>query len=141
VFIVNGGAITWSTHKQHTVAFSTMEAEYMALSDATREAIARKQLFQELQIPSAIRPVPILCDSQSANDISDNPARYRQAKHIDVRYHAVRHYLHDGKITIDYIPSAYQPADMLTKALETIKHKRFCGMIGLRNSYEAFEQD
>ena len=65
VFIVNGGAITWSTHKQHTVAFSSMESEYMALSDAAREAIARKQFFQELQIPSAIRPVPLLTDSQN----------------------------------------------------------------------------
>ena len=140
VFIVNGGAIIWSTHKQHTVAFSSMESEYMALSDAAREAIARKQFFQELKIPSAIRPVPLLTDSQTALEISDNPAKYRQAKHIDVRYHAVRHYIHDGKIQIDYIPSAYQPADIFTKALETTKHQRFCRMIGLRNSYEAFEQ-
>ena len=117
-----------------------MESEYMALSDAAREAIARKQFFQELQIPSAIRPVPLLTDSQTALEISDNPAKYRQAKHIDVRYHAVRHYIHDGKIQIDYIPSAHQPADLFTKALETTKHQRFCHMIGLRNSYEAFEQ-
>ena len=112
----------------------------MALSDAAREAIAWKQFFQELQIPSAIRPVPLLTDSQTALEISDNPAKYRQAKHIDVRYHAVRHYIHDGKIQIDYIPSAHQPADIFTKALETTKHQRFCRMIGLRNSYEAFEQ-
>jgi len=110
----------------------------MALSDAAREAIVRKQLFQKLQIPSAIHPVPLLTDSQTALKISDNPAKYRQAKHIDVRY---RHYIHDGKIQIDYIPSAYQPADLFTKALETTKHQRFCRMIGLRNSYEAFEQD
>jgi transposase InsO family protein len=141
VFLVNGGAITWSTHKQHTVAFSSMESEYMALSDAAREAIARKQFFQELQVPSAIRPIPLLTDSQTALDISDNPTKYRQAKHIDVRYHAVRHYIHDGKIQIDYIPSEHQPADLFTKALETTKHQRFCHMIGLRNSYEAFEQN
>jgi hypothetical protein len=141
VFLVNGGAITWSTHKQHTVAFSSMESEYMALSDAAREAIARKQFFQELQIPSAIRPIPLLTDSQTALDISDNPTKYRQAKHIDVRYHAVRHYIHDGKIQIDYIPSEHQPADLFTKALETTKHQRFCHMIGLRNSYEAFDQN
>ena len=138
VFLVNGGAVTWSCHKQHTVAFSSMELEYMALSDAAREAIARKQFFQELQIPSASRPVPLLTDSQTALDISDNPAKYRQAKHIDVRYHAVRHYIHDGKIQIDYIPSAHQPADLFTKALETTKHQRFSRMIGLCQSYEAF---
>src|SRR5436305_6824472 len=74
VFIINGGAVSWSTHKQVTVAFSSMEAEYMALSDAAREALARKQLFQELGMPSASRPVTILTDSQTALDISDNPA-------------------------------------------------------------------
>jgi len=116
-----------------------MEAEYMALSDAAREALARKQLFGELRIPSASRPVPILTDSQTALEISDNPAKYRQAKHIDVRYHAVRHYIHDGKMQVDYIPSAYQPADIFTKALKNTKHQRFSRMIGLHNSYKAFE--
>jgi hypothetical protein len=113
----------------------------MAVSDAAREAIARKQFFQELHISSTIRPVPLITDSQTALEISDNPAKYRQAKHIDVRYHAVRHYLHDGKIQIDYIPLEHQPADLFTKALETTKHQRFCHMIGLRNRYEAFEEN
>ena len=84
-------------------------------------------------------PVPILTDSQTALEISDNPSKYRQAKHIDVRYHAVRHYIHDGKIQVNYIPSAYHPADIFTKALENTKHQRFSCMISLRNSYEAFE--
>ena len=67
VFLINGGAVTWSTHKQSTVAFSSMESEYMALSDAAREALARRQLFEELRIPSASKPVTILTDSQTEN--------------------------------------------------------------------------
>ena len=53
-------------------------------------------------------------------------------RHIHVRYHAVRHYIHDGKIQIDYISSAHQPADLFTTALETkhsnklIEHSFFC---------------
>jgi len=136
VFLICGGAVSWSTHKQHTVALSSMEAEYMALSDAAREALARKQLFCELQIPSGLKPVKVLSDSQSALDISENPARYRQAKHIDVRYHAIRHYIHDCKINVDYIPTQHQPADLFTKALGSTKHQRFCRLIGLHNGYE-----
>jgi hypothetical protein len=136
VFIICGGAVSWSTHKQSTVAFSSTESEYMALSDAAREALARKQFFCELQMPSGAKPITILSDSQSALDISENPARYRQAKHIDIRYHAIRHYIHDLKIEVDYIPSAYQPADLFTKALGATKHQRFCRTIGLHNSYE-----
>jgi hypothetical protein len=118
-----------------------MEAEYMALSDAAREALARKQLLSELRIPSAQKLVTLLSDSQTALDISENPAKYRQAKHIDIRYHAVRHYIHDGKIEVDYIPSNYQPADLFTKALGPSKHHRFCLMICLRKSYEVFDDD
>ena len=136
IFLICGGAVSWSTHKQSTVALSSMEAEYMALSDAAREALARKQLFCELQIPSGLKPITILSDSQSALDISENPARYRQAKHIDVRYHAIRHYIHDLKIEVDYSPSEHQPADLFTKALGPTKHQRFCHLIGLRNSYD-----
>ena len=136
VFIICGGAVLWSTHKQSTVAFSSMESEYMALSDAAREALARKQHFCELQIPSGQKPVTILSDSQSALDICENPARYRQAKHIDVRYHEIRHSIHDFKINVDFIPSEHQPADLFTKALGPTKHQRFCQLIGLRNSYD-----
>ena len=99
------------------------------------------QLFRCAQIPSATRTVPLLTESQTALEISDNPAKYRQAKHIDIGYHAVRHYIHDGKMQVDYIPSAYQPADIFTKALENTKHQRFSRMIGLRNSYKAFENE
>ena len=141
VFLICGGAVSWSTHKQHTVALSSMEAEYMALSDAAHEALARKQFFCELQIPSGLKPITMLSDSQSALDISENPAKYRQAKHIDIRYHAIRHYIHDAKIQVDYIPSEHQPADLFTKALESTKHQRFCRTIGLRNSYEAFHEE
>ena len=65
--------------------------------------------------------------------------KYCQAKHIDVHYHAIRHYIHDGKIQIHYIPSAHQLADLFMKVLETMKHQRFCRTIGLCNSYEPFD--
>ena len=48
LYMINNGAVSWTSHKQSTVATSTMEAEYMALSDAAREAIARSQLYGEL---------------------------------------------------------------------------------------------
>jgi hypothetical protein len=101
-----------------------MEAEYMALSDTSREAIARKQFFQELKIPSSSMPVTILSDNQSVLEIAENPANYRKAKHIDIRYHAIRHYLRNGKIEVDYIPSEAQAADIFTKALGPLQHQR-----------------
>ena len=111
----------------------------MTLSDAAREALTRKQLFQELKMFSASRSVIILIDNQTAFDISDNSAKYRQAKHIDIRYHAVKHYVQNDKIEVNYISSNHQSADILTKAFELSKHHRFYRMIELCNSYETFE--
>ena len=121
-FLVNNGPISWASYKQNTVATSTMEAEYMALSDAAHEAIARSHIFEELGIET---PAPaILCDCQPALAIVDNPTNYQRAKHIELRYHHVRHVHHDGLIALGYVPSKLQPADILTKALNAAAHHR-----------------
>ena len=72
----NRGPVSWNSHKQSTVRHSTMEAECMALSDASQEAFARKQFRQELHVPSYLSPVTILSDNQSALEIAENPANY-----------------------------------------------------------------
>jgi hypothetical protein len=108
-----------------------MEAEYMALSDASREAIARFHLLEELQLQP---PTPLLAsDNQGALTIAENPTNYQRAKHIDLRYHFIRHALEKGQVQIGYVPSSSQSADILTKALGPQKHQRAIGMCGLFN--------
>ena len=129
LFCLNGSPISWTSKKQTTVATSTMEAEYMALSDASREAIARLQQLSELRF---VIPTPtLLSDNQGALEIAENPTNFQRAKHIDIRYHFVRHTLESNQISIDYIPSSDNPADVLTKALEPAKHERCIERIGL----------
>jgi hypothetical protein len=104
----------------------------MALSDAAREAIARIQFFQELNIPSA--PILILADSQTAIDVADGTAiNHTKTKHIDIRYHALRHYIQDDRILVSHIPGADNIADLFTKALPRQKHERLADCMGMRN--------
>ena len=78
----------------------------------------------------------ILLDNQSALDIVENPANHRKAKYIDIRYHAIHHYLWNDLITVDYVPTNIQAADILTKALGPHKHHQCTELLGLRNTYE-----
>jgi hypothetical protein len=79
--MINGDAVSWTSHKQSTVATSTMETEYIAISDASREAIARSQLYGELLLK--VPPPLIFSDNQGALDISEDPTKHQRAKHID----------------------------------------------------------
>eukprot|EP00795_Rhopilema_esculentum_P017528 gene17528-biopygen6440 len=64
VFMMAGGAISWLSQKQSTVALSTAEAEYIALSKAAQEVIWLKQLFRE--IGDNVQPITIMEDNQGA---------------------------------------------------------------------------
>lgn len=110
LYMGSNDTVSWTSLKQSTVATSTMETEYIAPSDAAREAIARSQPCGEflLKLPPMI-----------SLDISDDPKYYRRAKYIDIRYHSIRHAIHSDQISINYIPSTENPADVLTKALLT----------------------
>ena len=49
VFILCGAAVSWKTKKQTTISLSSTEAEYVALSEATKEAIWMKRLLREIE--------------------------------------------------------------------------------------------
>ena len=128
VFFLNNGSISWSMRKQTTVAMSTMEAEYVALSEASREAIARSMFLEELNLD--LETPHVVTDNQGALSIASNPTDHNRAKHINVKYHFIRHAIEKEDITIAHVPGESQIADIFTKALPIDLHHRFCS--GLR---------
>ena len=128
--MINNGVVSWTSHKQSTVATSIMEAEYTALSDASREVIARTQLYAELRLK--LSPPLLFSDNQGALDIFEDSTNYQRAKHIDIRYHFIRHVLRNNQISIDYIPSSENPADILTKSLDGTKNQQCLNLVNLR---------
>jgi hypothetical protein len=114
-FVVHGGLVTWSSHKQTTVANSTMQSVYMALSEASREAVARAQFSQQLNIPSMS---VVLSDNEAALDLADGATtNHCKSKHIDIRHHQVRHFIQEGKVEVSHIAIEYQIAAIFMKAL------------------------
>ncbi len=89
MFSLCGAPISWSSRKQTSVALSTAEAEYVALSSAAQEAVWLRRLASELRFKQS-EPTVIFEDNQSAMAMSQNPQFHRKTKHIDIRYHFIR---------------------------------------------------
>ncbi|KAI3655342.1 hypothetical protein MP638_004426, partial [Amoeboaphelidium occidentale] len=104
VFMSNGGAVSWVSKKQGTVAKSTTEAEYMALSQATSEAIWFRQLMMELKIDQNPQVI-IYGDNQGALKLSKNPQFHNRTKHIDIAYHFIRERIELGEIDVKFKPT------------------------------------
>ena len=88
VFTIGGCAVSWRATLQSIVACSTTDAEYMAISEACKEAIWLKGLYTELCGDSSCPT--IFSDSQSAISLTKNPMYHERTKHIDVRFHYIR---------------------------------------------------
>lgn len=115
--------MAWESRKQRTVALSSTEAEYMGISDAMKEAIYLRTFLEELGYDS-LKNITIMCDNIGAQKIALNPVSHSRTKHIDIRHHFVRDVLNSGNITLDYTPTEDMAADVLTKGLDTKKHRK-----------------
>ena len=84
-FMIAGTIFLWQSWAQKTVALSSTEAKYIALSDCSRQAVWIKSLLNELDIN--VGPIHINGDNQGSLFIGSNPVQEKQSKHIDICYH------------------------------------------------------
>jgi len=129
VFLIDGGAVSWSSKKQELVTLSTTEAEYVAVTHAAKEAIWLCQLIGEVFKP--MDGPTVFSDSQSAIALAKDGHYHAQTKHIDICYHFIRYIIEEGTIKLNYCPTDDMTADTLTKALPSVKAKHFATALGL----------
>ncbi|XP_042059319.1 secreted RxLR effector protein 161-like [Salvia splendens] len=119
VFTVCGSCISWKSQLQHIVALSTTQSEYIAITEAMKEAIWSKGVLSELKF---LKHVPALySDSQSAIQLCKNPVLHDRTKHIDVRFHFLRDVVEKQEIMLHKVHTDNNPADMGTKCLPADK--------------------
>ncbi|GJZ78949.1 retrovirus-related pol polyprotein from transposon TNT 1-94, partial [Tanacetum coccineum] len=97
-FLVQGCVVTWKATLQHVVALSTIEAEYMALTEAMKEAIWLRGLLEELGLE--LNTVVVNYDNQGTNYLSRNHVFHERTKHINVRYHFIREVLEANTVKV-----------------------------------------
>lgn len=113
---------------QSVVALSTTEEEYIAMSEAIKEALWLKGMATELGIQQ--NSVVNFCDNQSAIHLTKHQVYHERSKHIDVKLHFVRDVVSKREVQGEKISTEYNPADMMTKSLPLIKFSRCLNSIG-----------
>ncbi|CAN6726958.1 unnamed protein product [Malus baccata var. baccata] len=108
--------ISWSAKKQATVARSSTEAEYRSLAHTAAELTWICKKFCDIGFP--LSQVPTLwCDNISAISLASNPVFHARTKHIEIDYHYIRELVLVNLITVKFVCSQDQLADIHTKSL------------------------
>ncbi|KAJ9536458.1 hypothetical protein OSB04_un000366 [Centaurea solstitialis] len=133
VFTLNGGAISWKSSKQDTIADSTTEAEYIAASDAAKEFVWLRNFLSDLRVGASVsRPIDIFCDNSGAVAQAKEPREHHKSRHVLRKYHLIREIIERGDVRICKIPTEENVADPLTKPLARVKHEAHANSTGMQ---------
>jgi Reverse transcriptase (RNA-dependent DNA polymerase) len=128
-FKLANSIISWCSHAQKTVALSSTEAEYMAISDCSHQAVSIKTMLEKLGI--WLKAVPVYGDNQGSIFIASNPVQESRTKHIDIQYHYIRELVAAKEVELMFVLEEMNPADMFTKNLQKVKFLKFQKQLGL----------
>jgi hypothetical protein len=115
---VGGNLVTWRSKKQNVVTLSSAEAEFRGMVKGICELMWLKTLLTELGY-GPTKEMKLFCDNKAAIDISHNPVQYDRTKHIEVDRHFIKENLESRIISMPFVRSNEQLADMLTKPVSS----------------------
>lgn len=122
--------LSWSSKRLQTVCLSSTEAEYAACTEAAKELVSHRKfaagLGRQLQ-----KPTELMCDSQSAIALSQNPIYHARTKHIEIKHHYIRKLVVEGEVVLRYVAIEDNVADILTKPLPSRLHRKHVSALGL----------
>jgi len=130
-FSLGSGSVSWSSCKQWTVADSSCYAEYIALSEASQEAIFLRMLLEGINFPD-MKPSRLYCDNDTAIRLAEDQVWHSKCKHIRVKFHYVRDQVLAREIKVNHVHSKDNPADIFTKALgrpDFLHHQTSLGLV------------
>jgi hypothetical protein len=117
LFMLGGGAVSWSSKKQPIVTLSTTEAEFVAAASCACQSIWLRNILKHLMVDQDHNTL-IFCDNSSSIKLSKNPILHGRCKHIDVRFHFLRDLTKEGIVELVHCKTQDQLADIMTKPLK-----------------------
>jgi hypothetical protein len=130
-FYLNESLITWNSHKEKTVALSSCETEFMAATEAAKQAIWLRRLLSELT-RNQPKAVVMYVDNNSAIALMKNHVFHGKSKHIDIKYYFIRECVENGHVVVKRVSTLGQKADALTKSMPTVKLGIMIHLLGVR---------
>ncbi|GJR69965.1 retrovirus-related pol polyprotein from transposon TNT 1-94 [Tanacetum coccineum] len=107
--------VSWSSKRPKSVAISSTEAEYIALSGCCAQVLWMRSRLSGYGL--AFNKIPMYCDNKSATALCCNNVQHSRSKHIDIRYHFIKEQVENGVIELYFVKTEYQLANIFTKAL------------------------
>ncbi|GJU36481.1 uncharacterized mitochondrial protein-like protein [Tanacetum coccineum] len=99
-----------SVTRKSTTGFS----EYRAMTVTTSEIVWLRWLLADMGV-HITSPTPLYCNNRRAIQIARNTVFHERTKHIEIDCHFTRHHLQAGTISLPFVPSALQIANIFTK--------------------------
>ena len=131
LFRMGAGAISWSSKKQHIVALSSTEAEYIAQMHTAKEVLWLHSFLREL-CSAPDDPLILNCNNQGVITLAKDNKFHTCTKHIDMCYHFIHEAVEDRKVMVQYIPTRDNVSDIFTKPLAKAKFWELTELFGLR---------
>ena len=135
VFLLGSGAVSWSSKKQPVVILSTTKVEYIAVASYACQSIWIKRIMKTLGFKNQNK-ILVLCDSNSAIQLSKNPVFHGRSKHIDIRFHFLSDLVKDRSIELSHCNTQNQIADIMTKPLKLEQFLKLRNMLGVIKASE-----
>ena len=132
VLLLANGTVSFGCAKQHCVAQSSTESEYVSAAEATKTVMWARDLLKEMELEQD-EPTVLFIDNQSAIAQANNPEDRRRSKHIGVRYHLVRDSVEQGVIQTEHARTDMQVADIFTKPLARTAFERHREALGVKD--------
>jgi hypothetical protein len=112
--------------KQPIITLSSMEAEYVVLTHAAKDALWIHKILKEFSfLHDFLLPTTLYCDNQGTIRLSKDTMFHGRTKHINIHFHFIQQTITSGSIELVYIPTKNMTADIFTKSLPRVKFEKF----------------
>jgi hypothetical protein len=128
-FYMGTNLVAWMSKKQNSISLSTVEAEYIVVGSCCTQLIWIKQLLTDYGF--AQRKMIVYCDNTSAINISKNSVQHSHTKHIDILHHFIRDLVETQVLSLEFMPTKHQLADLFTKPLDGSRFEYLKNAIGV----------